>query len=36
MLIEWRDGIAFRVQMASDPIDLKDWYPSERKMIILC
>jgi len=36
MLIEWREWVAYRVQMCSDPIKQKDWpLSSERKMIIM-
>jgi hypothetical protein len=37
MLIEWRNGVAYRVQMASAPIDQWDWGRGkpQRKMIIL-
>lgn len=35
MLIVWDRGVAFRVQMTSDPIRQKDWRGSRRKMIIL-
>lgn len=35
MLIQWKDGVASRVQMSSDPISQDRWVPSERKMIVL-
>jgi len=37
MMIEWRNGVAYRIQMASSPISPLKWYRanSQRKMIIL-
>jgi hypothetical protein len=36
MLIEWKEGVAYRVQMSSDPISHSAWpLYSRRKMIIL-